>query len=243
MSCSNCGRENRAEAAFCDSCGAPLRAPIVHAEDLFVGRERELAIMRAALEQTIAGRGRVMMISGEPGIGKTRIAQVFTHHAEQRKVQVLWGRCYEEPGAPPYWPWLQVIRDYLETQDDASIQASLGNAASSIAEIVPEIAQRLPDLPSLPVMSDAARARFRLFDAITAFWKRAAAERPLGLIFDNLHWADTSSLKLFEFFASELGPSRLFVLGTYLDVELTRQRRRAHARRRLFDAPLRPHDR
>ncbi|HSF47999.1 MAG TPA: BREX system ATP-binding domain-containing protein [Burkholderiales bacterium] len=222
MLCSNCGRENRIEAAFCDSCGAPLSAPNVHADDLFVGRERELAMMRAALEQTVAGRGRVMMVCGDPGIGKTHTAQWFSHYAEQRKVQVLWGRSHEEPGAPPYRPWLQAIRGYLEAQDDASIQASLGNAASSIAEIVPEIAQRLPDLPSLPPTSDAAAARFRLFDAITGFWKRAAAEQPLALIFDDLHWADTPSLKLLEFLAAELRASRLFVLGTYRDVQLTR---------------------
>jgi hypothetical protein len=163
MRCSNCGRENRAQAAFCDACGASLNAPLVHGEDGFVGRERELRSLSAALEQAIAGRTRVMMVSGEPGIGKTRTAQWFSHHAQQREVQVFWGRSHEEPGAPPYWAWLQIIRAYLDTRDDESIRRRLGKAASYIAEIAPEIAQRLPALPPLPPMSDAAQSAFSSF--------------------------------------------------------------------------------
>jgi DNA-binding NarL/FixJ family response regulator len=230
--CPSCLRENRAEAAFCDSCGAPLRGPTADAVrlpsrpstggDVFVGRERELAVLGAALEQTLGGQGQIVVLAGEPGIGKTRTAQVLARYAEQRDVRVLWGRCYEEPGAPPYWPWVQVIRAFAETQDDERLRAILGPGASDLAEMVPELAQRLPDLPPALRSADATQARFRLFDAIAGFWKRAAADTAHLLILDNLHWADVPSLRLLEFLAPEVGGSGLLVLGTYRDIELSR---------------------
>ncbi|MGH8683550.1 MAG: helix-turn-helix transcriptional regulator [Burkholderiales bacterium] len=190
--------------------------------DVFVGRERELAVLGAALEQTLGGQGQIVVLAGEPGIGKTRTAQMLARYAESCDVRVLWGRCYEEPGAPPYWPWLQVIRAYAETQDDERLRAILGPAASDLADMVPELAQHLPELPSAPRSADATQARFRLFDAIAGFWKRAATDTAHLLILDNLHWADTPSLRLLEFLAPEVGGNRLLVLGTYRDIELSR---------------------
>ena len=74
---------------------------------VFVGRQREMAELTAALEETITGHGRLIMLAGEPGIGKTRITQELASYAENRGAKVLWGRSYEEEGAPPYWPWVQ----------------------------------------------------------------------------------------------------------------------------------------
>ena len=82
----------------------------------FVGRLREMSELRAALEDAISGQGRLVMLAGEPGIGKTRTAQELASHAETLGAQVLWGRCYEEEGAPPYWPWVQTIRSYIQQQ-------------------------------------------------------------------------------------------------------------------------------
>ena len=73
---------------------------------MFVGRLGELAELKSALEDTISGQGRLVMLAGEPGIGKTRTAQELAAHAETLGAQVLWGRCYEEEGTPPYWPWV-----------------------------------------------------------------------------------------------------------------------------------------
>ena len=81
---------------------------------VFVGRQREMDELRAALEETIAGRGRLAMLVGEPGIGKTRTAQELAAYAETRGTQVLWGRCYEEDGAPPYWPWVIYEGDFTD---------------------------------------------------------------------------------------------------------------------------------
>ena len=77
---------------------------------VFVGRRRELAALQTALYDALSGQGRLVMLVGEPGIGKTRTARELAALAEERGAQVLWGSCYEEQGAPPYWPWVQPIR-------------------------------------------------------------------------------------------------------------------------------------
>jgi DNA-binding NarL/FixJ family response regulator len=222
---------NRAEAAFCDACGTPLHSPVADtvrahvtgSGEVFVGRERELAQLGAALDQALAGEGRIVMLSGEPGIGKTRTAQMLARYAEPRDMRVLWGRCYEEPGAPPFWPWLQLIRACAESYDDARLRTLLSAGAGDLAEILPDLAQRIPDLAPGDRPADATQARFRLFDAITGFWKRAAADAPHLLVLDNLHWADAPSLRLLEFLAPAVGGMRLLVLGTYRDIELSRR--------------------
>jgi DNA-binding NarL/FixJ family response regulator len=229
--CPKCGRTNRTEAAYCDACGTPLRSPLadtVRAQgtaggDVFVGRERELAALGAALDRGLAGEGQIVMLSGEPGIGKTRTAQMIARYAEHRDVRVLWGRCYEEPGAPPFWPWLQVIRACAEAYDDAGLGALLDAGGGDLAEIVPELARRVPGLVPTERPADATQARFRLFDAIAGFWKRAAADAPHLIVLDNLHWADAPTLRLLEFLAPTIGGARLLLLGTYRDIALSRR--------------------
>lgn len=105
----------------------------------FVGRERELGELSNALEDTLAGRGRLVMLVGEPGIGKTRIAQELASLAEQRGAQVLWGRSHEEEGAPLSWPWVQSIRSYLQQQDPGELGSVMGVDATNIAEIPPGV--------------------------------------------------------------------------------------------------------
>ena len=228
--CPKCGRANRADAAFCDACGTPLRSPVADAVrppapggEVFVGRERELAALGTALDQALAGAGRIVMLSGEPGIGKTRTAQLLARYAESRDVRVLWGRCYEEPGAPPFWPWVQLLRACAEACDDARLRTLLDAGAGDLAELVPELARRLPDLEAVERPADATQARFRLFDAIAGFWRRVAAASPHLLVLDNLHWADAPTLRLLEFLAPTIAGTRLLVLGTYRDIELSRR--------------------
>jgi predicted ATPase len=189
---------------------------------VFVGRHQEMAELKAALDEALAGQGRLVMLVGEPGIGKTRTAQELAAIAEQRGARVLWGWCYEEEGAPPYWPWVQSLRAYGQQLDPDQLRALMGPGAADIAEIVPEIREKLPGLEPPPAL-EPEQARFRLFDSITAFVKNAAQAQPLMLVLDDLHWADKSSLLLLPFLARELGGSRLLVVGCYRDVELSRQ--------------------
>jgi len=162
------------------------------------------------------------MLAGEPGIGKTRTAQELASYAETRGTQVFWGRCYEEEGAPPYWPWVQTIRSYIQQPTPNQLLAEMGSDAADIAEIVPEILHKLTDLETPPSL-EPEQARFRLFDSITTFLMNAAQNQPLILVLDDLHWADKPSLPLLQFLAREMGRSRLLVVGNYRDVELSRQ--------------------
>ncbi|UCD57294.1 MAG: AAA family ATPase, partial [Candidatus Hydrogenedentota bacterium] len=188
----------------------------------FVGRTEELAQLRNSVDAALGGKASVMMLVGEPGIGKTRTAEELTTYARMRGAQVLWGRCHEGEGAPAYWPWIQIIRDYVHGQQAEALRSEMGSGASDIAQVVSAVRERLPDLPEPPKL-EPEQARFRLFDSITTFLHNASAHQPLVLIFDDLHWADKSSLLLFQFLARQLRNSCLFILGTYRDVELDRK--------------------
>ena len=187
-----------------------------------VGRHREMDDLKAALEESLSGRGRLVMLVGESGIGKTHTAEELASVARQFGAKVLWGQCPEERGAPPYWPWAQAIRTYVTEQEPAGLFSQMGFGADDIAQIIPDIRELLPDLVPSPSTEDPEQARFRLFDSITSFLKRASQEQPLLLVLENLHWADPSSLRLLEFVAPELAAARVMAMGTYRDVEVSR---------------------
>lgn len=194
-----------------------------HTSALFVGRRLEMAELAAALTSARNGRGQVMVLAGTGGIGKTRLAQQLAALAEKDGVPVLWGRCLEEPGAPPYWPWRQLIRGYLRASGDPDPQHTFGQALAEIASIVPELAEGRAVPESGADTGDSAQSRFRLFDAVAGFLRRAVQRVPLLLIFEDLHWADATSLRLLAFLAAEMQDFPLMVLGTYRDTELSRQ--------------------
>jgi tetratricopeptide (TPR) repeat protein len=189
---------------------------------VFVGREGETQQIRSALDRALSGQGNLILLAGEPGIGKTRLAEELTTYARLRGAQALWGRCYEGEGAPAYWPWVQAIRSYVHERDAEALRSELGSGAADIAQVVSEVRERLPDVPPPPSM-EPEQARFRLFDSVTTFLKNAANAQPLVFILDDLHWADKPSLLLLQFVARGLGGTRLLVVGTYRDVEVRRQ--------------------
>ncbi|MFQ6025969.1 MAG: protein kinase [Dehalococcoidia bacterium] len=189
---------------------------------VFVGRQREMGELKAALEDALSGRGRLVTLVGEPGIGKTRTAQELATYAGLRGAQTLWGRCYEDQGVPPYWPWVQAIRSYVREKDPEQLRSEMGSGAAAISEVISEVRERLPGLETAPDI-EPDQARFRLFDSICAFFKSAGRRQPLVLMLDDLHWADNPSLQLLEFVSRELSDARLLLVGTYRDVELSRQ--------------------
>jgi hypothetical protein len=187
------------------------------ASGVFVGREYEMQELRSALDDALSGQGRLAMLVGEPGIGKTRMASELETYAHLRGANVLWGRCHEQQGMPPFWPWIQAIRSYVRAHDPEQLRSELGSGASVIAEIVPDINEVLPDLKPAELTSPD-QARFQLFDAITTFLKNISVQsKALLLILDDLQWADTPSLLLLEFLSQELSDSHLMIIGTYRD--------------------------
>ena len=188
---------------------------------VFVGRERELDQMRAALEDALGGEGRLLLVSGDPGIGKTRTVEQLATYAGVRGARVLWGRCHESDGAPPYWPWTEALRAYVREADPVGLRWQLGGRAAEVAQIVPDLRERLGDLGEAPPM-DSEQARFRIFDSVAGFLAGTSQARPLMLVLDDLHWADEPSLLLLRFIARRLGGTGLLIVGSYRDVELGR---------------------
>ncbi len=134
--------------------------------------------------------------------------------------QVLWGRGWEDAGAPPYWPWVQALRAYLRSTDTEDVRRQMGPGAGDIAQMLPEVRDLFPDLPSPPDI-ESESARFQLFDSTATLLRNAARGRPLLVVLDDLQAADTPSILFLRFLASQLSDMRVLLVGTYRDVELT----------------------
>jgi DNA-binding SARP family transcriptional activator len=173
------------------------------AAGVFVGREHELTLLERSLADARAGRGRLAVVTGARGIGKSRLADELASRAKGFGVRVLWGACWEAGGAPAYWPWVQALRVFVRDADPAIVGAG-----------------ELTELLSAGERVDSEAARFRLFDATAAFMRRAAAAQPLLVVLDDLHAADAASLLLLEFAAVELADAPVLLLATYRDTEL-----------------------
>src|SRR5881296_300862 len=184
--------------------------PHQRTEAVFVGRHDELVELRAGLEDAVTGRGRFFLVVGEAGIGKTRLVEELAREAAERGHLVLWGRCWEGEGAPPYWPWIQVIRACLP-------QVADGAGAPYLAQLVPELGGLQSPAPPVPPQSE--HARFYLFDAVATFLRSRPDHTPLVLVFDDLQWADTPSLLLLQFLVHELRDTAMLVVATYREME------------------------
>lgn len=186
----------------------------------FVGRDRELSELRVGLDDASAGRGRLFLISGEPGIGKTRLAEEISNDASARGMRAVWGRCWEGGGAPAYWPFIQILRACVEDLDSEHLKNLLDSGAGEIALLIPEIKLSLPSLEEAKAATDSESARFRLFDAVATLLKNVARSGPLLMVIDDLHDADQPSLQMLRFVARETKDARLLIIGTYRDVEV-----------------------
>ena len=197
---------------------APPERP-VRGAGAFVGRDRELAELLACLDAARGARGAVVLVAGEPGIGKSRLAGEFATRAREQGARVLSGRCWEAGGAPAYWPWVQSLRAYLRDAGAEAVRAQLGTGAGVIAQMLPELREIVPDLPPPPSL-ESEGARFRLFDATATFLRNAAGATPLVLVLDDLQAADTPSLLLLQFLAGAVADARILVVGAYREVDL-----------------------
>ena len=188
----------------------------------FVGRELEFAALRDALASALDGRGRIVLVTGEPGIGKTRTSEEILAEARNRGAEVLWGRCQEWEGAPAYWPWLQILRRYVERTSDETIQTDLNGIAGDLAQIMPELERFADTEQNTPAAYSPEQRRFRLFDAMARLLRLVAQRQLIILVLDDVHWADQSSLRLLEFVAQDIHELPLLLIATYRNVEINR---------------------
>ena len=205
-----------------DGPAEPLPLPPVLAtpeRTTFVGREQELAELRQYWERVRAGERQLVLLAGEPGIGKTRLAAEFALAAHAGGASILFGRCEEEPPLA-YQPFVEALHHYIATCPINDLRAQVGTNASELASLVPELAQRLPDLP--PPAGETQRERYRILDAAGALLAAASKAAPMVLVVDDLHWADKATLQLLKHILRSPEQSRLLVLCTYRDSELTR---------------------
>ena len=188
----------------------------------YVGRSAEMDRLKVAADEAVAGRGALLLVAGEPGIGKTRLVEEVCVHARLRGAQVLWGHAYESESGLPYIPVIEAIRSYVAVSDPDTLRSELGSGAGDVARLVSEVREALPDVPE-PPRSDPEQERFRLFESVTGFLLNAARAQPIVLVLDDLHWADRQTLLLLQHLARRLAGCRLLVMGTYRDVELDRR--------------------
>ena len=180
-----------------------------------IGRNAELAGLADLLEQSAGGKAGIALVAGEPGLGKTRLCTDLAKLAESRGFATAWGRCFDGEGAPAYWPWVQVIRACLSLTGTAIMSSVSPSRESELAHLLPE----LREYGGHAERPESDGARFRLFEEMARFLSAVSTERPLVVIVDDLHNADSSSLLFFEFLARQgfLGPSRVCLAGTYRD--------------------------
>lgn len=212
----------------------PSKAGVVRGH--FVGRADELDRIHRGVDGALGGNGSLVMIAGEPGIGKTHLAQQAANYAGLRGMQLLFGHCHENQAGIPYLPFVEALRSYVVQVDEDTLRDGIGSAGPDVARIVSEISDRLPEVEPAP-RGDPDEDRFRLFDGVSTFLVNAAQRQPVMLLLDDLHWADRPTLLLLEHLARHIAPSRVLVVGTYRDVELDRKHPLANTLAELRRAP------
>ncbi len=174
---------------------------------MLVGRRLAIGALGSAVDGAVGGAGGVVLLAGEAGMGKTALASEAAAYAKARGAETVWGTCWEGDGAPGFWPWIQVVRALAPEGGDAG--------EGVLAELTGVAGER-----GGGVLGDESAIRFRTYDMAATYVRRRAAQRPLVVVIDDLHWADVSSLRLLVFLARQLHDAAALVIGTYRDVEV-----------------------
>ena len=188
-------------------------------QQVFVGREAEMATLRSKLVAALEGNGGLVLIGGEPGVGKTTLVRQLIREAEQRGALAVFGRCYESEGTVPYSPFVEMVEQALAIMPPEIVREDLGDDAAEVARMVPELRRRFPDIGE-PLELPPEQQRRYFFNAVSSFVARASQRFPLMLVADDVHWADEPTLLLLEHMAALMPEQRVLAVGTYRDVEL-----------------------
>src|SRR6476660_5512526 len=185
----------------------------------FVGRQAEGDELAAAWKAiAAAGERRVMLLSGEPGIGKTTLSARFACSVYEQGGAVVYGRCDEDLGIP-YQPWIEALTQIVRSVPEPVLAAHIAERGGHLARVVPELARRLP--VELSTGGDADTERFVLFGCVVDLLARVSAEFPVLVVLDDLHWADRGSVQLLRHVVSSDETMRVGILGTFRDSDIT----------------------
>jgi hypothetical protein len=188
-----------------------------------VGRQLLHDHLSTAAASARAGRGRLLLLTGEPGIGKTSLAADLARACADDGFLVLWGTGWDGEGTPSFWPWLEAIRGCLGALPEPEVAAAVVASGPELARLLPELVRPAaePAVPA-PAFAEGGRdgAQFRLFDAVWSFVRTLAGRRPLLIVLDDLQWADPATLDLLRFVAPRTRSTAVLVAGAYRDVEI-----------------------
>jgi tetratricopeptide (TPR) repeat protein len=190
-----------------------------------VGRRPEVQQLLALWGQARQGRGHLALISGEPGIGKTRLARELLVHARLDGALALTGGCYEHEAAVPYLPFVEGLRGWAEAQTDEALRSRLGPAAGpgwTVTRLLPALEARLGPLPASAPLPPSEE-RLRLFESLARLFQDLAAPNGLLVVIDDLHWADQGTLALLHYLVRRLREARVLFVALYREVELDRK--------------------
>jgi tetratricopeptide (TPR) repeat protein len=198
---------------------APAENPLYRR--VFVGREPELKQLQSAFDGAISGQGALMMVTGEPGIGKTALCEQLSTYVTLRGGRTLVGHCYEAGSLSlPYLAFVEALRSYVLTRDVKDLREELGSGAVDVARIISEIRERLKI--KLRPQKDPEEERYRLLQAVSEFLSNAANVQPMMVVLEDLHDADKGTLEMLTHVSRNLAGARLLIVGTYRDVEVDR---------------------
>jgi predicted ATPase len=177
---------------------APYQQPVVC--PVLIGRTEDLARLHLSLEQVKLGKGQVALLSGDAGIGKSRLVAELKTEAFAQGFQVLQGNCFQGDHTYPYAPLLDLLRSSFLTSSTAQAESLIGPFAREMAPLLPDIAHLLPNLTissPLPAL-DPEQEKRRLFAALTGFFLNQATEQPLLVVVEDVHWSDDTSLEFLQ---------------------------------------------
>ncbi len=201
-----------------ESIGRPDLPAVLAGRGPFVGRDDELRQLLSAWQTALTGTADAVLIAGEPGVGKTRLAGEWSRQAHGQGALVLYGRCDEDLGAP-YQPFAEALRALVPCMGAARLRALRG--VEALLALVPGLADVLPDLAT-PTRADPDTERYALFDAVVAVLGAASAAAPVVLVLDDLHWAAKPTLLLLRHLLRFGEHARVQVIGTYRSTDLDR---------------------
>jgi class 3 adenylate cyclase len=199
----------------------PLPSRLAHRPAVgLIGRDHELALLASAAKRVGTGSGsEVVLVAGEPGEGKSTLVSELARDAHESGASVLLGRCDEDVDCP-YGPFREAFGHLVTHADEGLLRFHVSEHGGVLGRLVPALGQRLVDLPTLPT-SDSDAERYLLFAAAVGLLDLLCADRPVALILEDLHWADAPSVQLLRYLVSSSRSSRMLLLGTYRDAELS----------------------